>query len=87
MQKDRELLVTPEEAVRLSKKTYSLDICTGTDIAKLFEKTYDKLKGERYQYFCMKLLGTVFNAGRIQGIREERLKHRKMGGDTDVKAK
>lgn len=63
-----ESLVTPAEAVLLSQFRTLKDIYIAEAISKEFERTGD-IKGS-----FGGLLGTVWNAGRIQGIREERAK-------------
>lgn len=68
-------LITPKEAIKLSK-LLGFDIFhIVNDIATEFDSTIpadDKEKDDTY--YSLLLLATVWNAGRIHGIREERKK-------------
>lgn len=58
-------LVSPQEAVRLAEYRSIKDIYIAVDIAKEYK---DKGIVQELTW----LFGTIWNAGRIQGIREER---------------
>lgn len=60
-------LVTPKEAVRLSEYRSIKDIYIAVEIAKEYKAT--GIVQELTWVF-----GTIWNAGRMQGIREERAK-------------
>lgn len=70
-----ELLITPEEAIRLSKTRTISDFFIVQDITAKFENglTAEEVEQDQ-QYYSMLLLVTIWNAGRVQGIREERKK-------------
>lgn len=60
-------LVTPKEAVRLSEYRSIKDIYIAVEIAKEYKAT-------GIVQDLTWVFGTIWNAGRIQGIREERAK-------------
>lgn len=62
-------LVNPKEAVRLAEYRTIKDIYIATDIAMEYKKS--GIVPELTWLF-----GTIWNAGRIQGIREERSKRK-----------
>lgn len=70
-----ELLITPEEAIRLSKTRTISDFFIVQDITAKIENglTAEEVEQDQ-QYYSMLLLVTIWNAGRVQGIREERKK-------------
>lgn len=70
-----ELLITPEEAIRLSKTRTISDFFIVQDITAKFENglTAEEVEQDQ-QYYSMLLLVAIWNAGRVQGIREERKK-------------
>lgn len=70
-----ELLITPEEAIRLSKTRTISDFFIVQDITAKFENglTAEEVEQDP-QYYSMLLLVAIWNAGRVQGIREERKK-------------
>lgn len=70
-----ELLITPEEAIRLSKMRTISDFFIVKDITAKFENglTAEEIEQDQ-QYYSMLLLVAIWNAGRVQGIREERKK-------------
>lgn len=67
--KEFKQLITPEEAMELSMFVTVDKFVMGNDIAVLFCDEKPLTKGS-----APFLFGTVFEAGRIQGIREERRK-------------
>lgn len=70
-----ELLITPEEAIRLSKTRTISDFFIVQDITAKFENALTAEEVEQdQQYYSMLLLVAIWNAGRVQGIREERKK-------------
>ena len=75
------LLVSPEEAVRLAEHSWPYSYCHAREIAEYSEAAFKKMFSEadpRFNYLCM--IQAVFEAGRIQGIREERSRRRRHGG-------
>ena len=67
-------LITPEEAANLFQEQ-PLEWCNvALDIAShywgMVKNSVDELSGGLY------IMGVILNAGRIQGIREERAKHK-----------
>lgn len=70
-----ELLITPAEAIRLSQTRTISDFDIVKDLTAEFEKdlTAEDVKINQ-QYYTFLLLATIWNAGRVQGIREERKK-------------
>lgn len=62
-------LVTPAEAVRLFLKAPCATICYGVEVANACVD-YQQSQGCRHD--AAFLIGCLWNAGRIQGIREER---------------
>jgi hypothetical protein len=60
-------LVTAQEAVRVSKYRGLKDIYIANEIAEEYKTSGDVME-------LIFLFGTIWNAGRIQGIREERAK-------------
>lgn len=70
-----ELLITPAEAIRLSHTRTISDFDIVKDLTAEFEKdlTADDVE-ENQWFYSMCLLSAIWNAGRIQGIREERKK-------------
>lgn len=71
-----ELLITPQEAVEFSRfrTIKDLDVCL--DILDAFKVSCRLAGAGNYRYWFYRLLGTVWNAGRIQGIRSERLRRK-----------
>lgn len=65
--------VTPEEALKLWQYRTTADLCIVKEIRDLYEKVETQPE-PMWRY--MKLLSIVWNAGRVQGIREERHKHK-----------
>ena len=65
--------VTPEEAIKLWHYRTIADTYIAKAIRDLYEKT-EPHTDPMWRY--MKLLSIVWNAGRVQGIREERHKHK-----------
>lgn len=70
-----ELLITPAEAIKLSHTRTISDFDIVKDLTAEFEKdlTAEDIKINQ-QYYTFLLLATIWNAGRVQGIREERKK-------------
>lgn len=68
-------LVTPQEAVKLSKLLDFEIFHIVNDIATEFDSTIPADEKEKDDtYYSLLLLATVWNAGRIHGTREERKK-------------
>ena len=64
-----ESLVTPAEAVKLAMfRTYK-DVCIASEVATEYNRLLDADS-------TAWLMGVIWNAGRMQGIREERAKRR-----------
>lgn len=71
-------MVTPEEAIKLFKFRSYLDTCTAMEIYRAFIEAGEWGRYDRtYQMNLYVLLATAWNAGRVQGIREERAKRKK----------
>lgn len=70
-----ELLITPEEAIRLGNMRTIGDFSIVQDITAEFQSGYsaDEIEANE-QYYTWVLLVAIWNAGRVQGIREERKK-------------
>lgn len=71
-----QLLITPEEAVQLSEHT--LLHYNALDFAKSSEAAFNEIYPDcdpLFLYFC--IINAVFEAGRVQGIREERQRRNK----------
>lgn len=68
-----EPLVTPSEAIQLFLKAPGTTICFGAEVANACVD-YQQRRGLRPDVAF--LIGCIWNAGRVQGIREER-RHRK----------
>lgn len=66
-------LVTPQEAVKLHK----FDTIEGIYITDELQKEFELHTPitDKWSYYCF--LSFIWNAGRIHGIRAERMKHRK----------
>lgn len=64
-----EPLITPAEAVRLSLKAPYATICYSVEVANA---CVDYQQKQSYRRDAAFLIGCLWNAGRIQGIREER---------------
>lgn len=71
---DFDALVTSSEALQLAEHrgVKDMDICM--NIIKAFDKKYNPVRDEDLQWYCQAVFATVWNAGRVQGIREERRK-------------
>ena len=67
------LLVTPIEAVKLTHYRTIEDFVIVENIENAFSEHSGYNKSDVIWYYRC-LLATIYNAGRIQGIREERLK-------------
>lgn len=71
-------LITPQEAIDLSSKYGTVEsIDRAHSIAEAVKEREDAVcfgKDPRWIYLIA--LGTIYDAGRIQGIREERLKRK-----------
>ena len=73
---DYELLITPQEAVKLSQYRPVKDIGICIDIETILREQ----KGEMDKdLFHSLLTATIWNGGRVQGIREERRKKTNYG--------
>ena len=68
------LLISPEEAVTLSRERTISDIRIAEAIEKIHIAEYSNDDDVRWVYLT--LLSTIWNAGRVQGIREERQKRK-----------
>lgn len=69
-------LVSPAEAVRLAKLRTIEDIYIALDIAKAVDKS-PMVICEPAEWRYLFSIATVWNAGRIQGIREERARRKR----------
>ena len=75
--KEYQLLVTPEEAVRLSDHSWPYSYGHASKIASYCKDAFREMYTDSdpmWNYACM--IQAVFEAGRIQGIREERNRRR-----------
>ena len=69
-------LVTPEEAVILSKYTRLDELTLIKQVARSVKAEFTARNREINEYFTTCVLMAVFMAGRVHGIREERIKRR-----------
>ena len=69
-------LITPEEAIELAQKRTIRDMFVAEEIArKVMNDAVDN--GERdFRWVQLKIIATIWNAGRVAGIRSERMKNR-----------
>ena len=68
-------LITAQEAVEISRRAGAIDsVNMARDIALEWKRTSDGLRGRAFDYWCM--LASIYDAGRIQGIREQRQRAR-----------
>lgn len=67
-------LVTPAEAVRLTNYRTTADIRICEQITAAYHKSIAAENSRDSFYSYYKFIATIWNAGRLQGIREERLK-------------
>lgn len=76
-------LITPQKAVALSPFRSVQDMNISNDIAEEFYKTKSPdcraFVPNAFLFEYLQMLGTIWNAGRIQGIREERKKRAERG--------
>lgn len=77
----RAATITPEEAVKLA--WFGTTAMTSKTVDALFrgileQPLFDPVEGGAYAFLVN--LVTLWNAGRVQGIREERARQRKKGG-------
>lgn len=70
----KDSLITPEEACRLYWVTPFLVVGRATEVADCFERNE---RCASFRLFSGEALGCVWNAGRVQGIREERARRRR----------
>ncbi len=70
-----ELLITPAEAIKLGNMRTISDFSIVQDITAEFQSglSADEIEANE-QYYTWVLLVAIWNAGRVQGIREERKK-------------
>lgn len=81
MNKDKttaEMLVTPKEALKLADFRTTRDFEIVESISEYYKNNNTKTDDFHWNY--MRLLSAIWNAGRVQGIREERLKHKSVRG-------
>lgn len=79
MVKDAISLVTPQEAVKLAKQRTIGDFDIVREIYNEFVSSLsEKQIKEENLYYSICLWETIWNAGRVQGIREERKRRRKV---------
>lgn len=69
-------LVSPKAAVELSEHRGTDDLYIASEIYDT-ARDYFSEEYNSYKYIMLSSLAAVWNAGRIQGIKEERLKRRK----------
>ena len=70
-------LVTPQEALEMAENFRSVDdITTVMEIVDYFYETkyFEKRERSSDRFVQLAFLAAVWNAGRVQGIREERVK-------------
>lgn len=68
---DTPQLITAQEAVKLSRRAGTIDsLELARNIAIEWKRTSDGNNDPIFNYLCM--LGAIYDAGRIQGIREQR---------------
>lgn len=76
------LLIDPKEAVKMLSYTFVHDVKAAKDIKEAFyeEKSAEIAKAfnkpEEIDWYSLEMWACLFNAGRVQGIREERLRRR-----------
>lgn len=73
---DYHVTVTPEEADRLSHDLTTAPLDALLEMFNYCSKSWD---GNEKQWTFMCTLAAVWNAGRVQGIREERARRRARG--------
>lgn len=70
--------LTPQEVVRLGNLRTVADFHIVEQINSYFYSKHKRYYVESPEYYTMKLLATVWNAGRIEGIRAERRRRKQM---------
>ena len=69
--REKRVLITPEEALSLLRFSTISSIYRAKDLRKAYEVNQEKhTEGSRWDTMC--LLAFIYDVGRIQGIREER---------------
>lgn len=63
--------ITAEEAVKLSDQNTTNELCTAKDIYDLFQQSKQEAD---LSWKFYNAIATVYNAGRVAGIRQERAK-------------
>lgn len=87
MIKDAIPLVTPQEAVKLAglRTIGDFDI-----VREIYNEFVSGLSDEEIKknklYYSVSFWATVWNAGRVQGIREERIRRKTKNNITEVKS-
>lgn len=70
--------LTPQEAVTLGNLRTVADFCIVEKIHNCFYSEHKRYYSESPEYYTAKLLATVWNAGRIEGIRAERRRRKQI---------
>lgn len=73
--KELQLFITPQEAVKLSHQLTTEHWKIAKDIQEAYCEDRNKVSADDTLKTCFSL-AAIFNAGRVQGIREERQKRR-----------
>lgn len=70
----KELLITPDEAVTLIDNVHANQFVDIYNFGRSILNKIDSLKSNDPTYDYMSFVNALFIAGRVQGIREERMK-------------
>lgn len=73
--RERRVLITPKEALSLFGFSTIGSIYRAEDLRKAYEANQEEhIQGNRWDTMC--LLAFIYDTGRIQGIREERVRRK-----------
>ncbi len=64
--------ITAEEAVRLSQQNTTAEFYAAKDIYDLYQQVNKQEPDQKWLFACT--IATIYNAGRVAGIRQERVK-------------
>lgn len=84
MKKEAKILVTPEEAIRIAENAFifeGLELCTAIQRA---EYRRSQQNGFDKDWANITAITSIWEAGKIQGIRMERARRRKASGDVQL---
>lgn len=84
MLKETEYLVAPEEAIKIAKETDIRFVDMIMNIEEEFQKTREG-ENDDFRWNYIITLHTIFIAGRVQGMREERSKNRMKISQNNIK--